>query len=120
MTSLNLLKIKKIAAWAIAASLTALFLYSAAGKLFIHPEMMDNTPLASWRIIIAMGEIISAILFLVPKTNIYGTVLLSSYMGGAIMVHMMSGTSISFPSFVLILVWIVGLLRNDFFLQKNN
>lgn len=118
MATLNLLKIKKIAAWAIAASLTALFLYSAAGKLFIHPEMMDSTPLAKWRIIIAIGEITSAVLFLFPRTNIYGTILLSSYMGGAIMVHMMSGTSILFPSFVLILVWIVGFLRNPYLYKK--
>ncbi len=110
MAKINL--IKKIAAWVIAASLTALFLYSAAGKLFIHPEMMSGSPLGDWRIIIAIGEIVSALLFLFPKTNVYGTLLLSSYMGGAIIVHMMSATSIIFPSFVLILVWVVGFLRN--------
>lgn len=118
MTTLNLLKISKIAAWSMAATLTVLFLYSAAGKLFIHPEMMNSTPLANWRVIIAIGEIVSAILFLFPRTNIYGTILLSSYIGGAIMVHMMSSTSILFPSFVLILVWIVGFLRNPYFYKK--
>jgi hypothetical protein len=73
---------------------------------------MEQMHLANWRIIIALGEITSAFLFLFPRTNIYGTLLLSAYMGGAIIIHMTSGLSILTPSVVLILIWIVGFLRN--------
>jgi hypothetical protein len=110
--STEISKVSKISAWVISGLLTALFLFSAAGKLFLHPEQMAQIHLADWRVIIAIGEIISALLFLVPKTNKLGTVLLSSYLGGAIIVHMTGGMSIMMPSVVLILVWITGILRN--------
>ena len=105
-------KTSKIASWIIAGLLTALYLYSASGKLFLHPEQMEQMKLGDWRIIIALGEIISALLFLFPKTNKYGTLLLSSYMGGAIILHMTGGMSIGMPVIVLILVWVVACLRN--------
>jgi hypothetical protein len=104
-------KIKNIAAWVIAGLLTALYLFSASGKL-MHPEQMIQMKLGDWRIIIAIGEIVSSLLFLIPKTNKLGTLLLSSYMGGAIIIHMTSAMSIAMPSVVLILVWVVAFLRN--------
>ena len=114
-------KTKKITGWAIAGLLTALYLYSASGKLFLHPEQMEQMKLGDWRIIIALGEIVSALLFLFPKTSRYGTLLLSSYMGGAIIIHMTGGMSIMMPSVVLVLVWIVFYLRTpDFFKIKKN
>ena len=109
-------KTNKIIAWVISGLLTALFLFSASGK-FMHPEQMVQMKLADWRIIIAIGEIVSALLFLIPKTNKLGTVLLSSYLGGAIIIHMTSGMSIAMPAVVLILVWITGALRNPEFLK---
>jgi len=105
-------KISKTIAWILAALLTALFLFSAAGKLFLNPEQMEQMKLADWRIIIALGEIVSALLFLIPITNKYGTLLLSSYLGGAIILHMTGGISIVMPSVVLVLVWLVAILRN--------
>ena len=110
-------KTNKIIAWVISGLLTALFLFSASGKLFLHPEQMAQMHLANWRIIIAIGEIGSALLFLVPKTNKLGTILLSSYMGGAIILHMTGGMSIVMPAVVLVLVWITGILRNPVFLK---
>ncbi|MEY1639535.1 DoxX family protein [Tenuifilum osseticum] len=112
-------KIHKIAGWVIAGLLTALYLFSASGKLFLHPEQMEQMNLGDWRIIIALGEITSALLYLFPKTNRFGTLLLSSYMGGAIIIHMTGGMSIIMPSAVLILVWVGFYLRTpDFFKIK--
>jgi hypothetical protein len=104
-------KIKTIAAWVIAGLLTALYIFSASGKL-MHPEQMAQMKLSDWGIIIAIGEIVSAFLFLIPKTNKLGTLLLSAYMGGAIIIHMTSATSIVMPSVVLMLVWVVAFFRN--------
>ncbi len=114
--STEISKTNKIIAWVISGLLTALFLFSASGK-FMHPEQMAQMKLADWRIIIAIGEIVSALLFLVPRTNKFGTILLSSYLGGAIIIHMTGGMSIAMPTVVLILVWITGLLRNPEFLK---
>ena len=105
-------KSSKIVSWIIAGLLTALYLFSASGKLFLHPEQMGQMKLGDWRVIIALGEITSALLFLFPKTNKYGTLLLSSYMGGAIILHMTGGMSIAMPTVVLMLVWVVAYLRN--------
>jgi hypothetical protein len=105
-------KTAKIASWTIAGLLTALFLFSAAGKLFLNPGQMEQMKLANWRYIIAFGEIGSVLLFLLPRTNKLGTLLLSSYMGGAIIIHMTGGMSIVMPSVILILVWVVAWLRN--------
>ena len=112
MSTTKISKIREIVAWVIAGLLTALYLFSASGKLFLHPEQMAQMKLADWRIIIAIGEIGSALLFLFPRTNKYGTFLLSAYMGGAIIIHMTSSLSIGMPSIVLILVWVVAFLRN--------
>ena len=109
--STEISKSSKIIAWVISGLLTALFLFSAFGK-FMHPEQMVQMKLADWRIIIAIGEIASSLLFLFPKTNKLGAVLLSSYLGGAIILHMTGGMSIAMPSVILILVWITGILRN--------
>ncbi|MEI7522754.1 MAG: DoxX family protein [Mariniphaga sp.] len=112
MQTTEISKPRKIAAWIIAGLLTALYIFSASGKLFLHPEQMAQMHLGDWRIIIALGELASAFLFLFPKTNKIGTLLLSSYMGGAIIIHMTTGMSIIMPSVILILVWVVGILRN--------
>jgi hypothetical protein len=105
-------KTRNLIGWLLAGLMTALYLWSASGKLFIHPEQMDQLKLTDWRIIIAIGEIGSALLFLFPKTNKWGTLLLSSYMGGAIIIHMTTGMFILMPSTILILIWIVGFIRN--------
>jgi hypothetical protein len=110
-------KASKITGWVIAGLLAALYLFSASQK-FIHPEKMSTTKLADWCIIIALGEITSAALFLFPKTNLFGTLLLSSYMGGAIIVHMSAGISILMPSAVLVLVWAGSFLSNPELLYK--
>jgi hypothetical protein len=110
-------KARKITGWVIAGLLAALYLFSASQKI-MHPEEMNATKLADWRVIIAIGEITSAALFLFPKTNLFGTLLLSSYMGGAIIVHMSAGISIMMPSAVLVLVWAGSFLRNPELLYK--
>jgi len=117
MMTTEISKTRKIAAWVITSSLTALYLFSASGKLFLHPEQMEQMQLADWRIIIALGEIVSALLFLFPKTNKFGTLLLSSYMGGAIIIHMTDATSIAMPVVVLLFVWVGFYLRNPNFFK---
>lgn len=74
-------KPRVISGWILAGLLTALFLFSAYGK-FTNPSQMRQMKLGGWRIIIALGEITSTLIFLFPKTNKWGLILLSSYMGG--------------------------------------
>ena len=115
--STEISKKRKIIGWVIAGLLTAFYLYSASDNLFFHPEQLSQIKLGDWRIIIVLGEIVSALLFLFPKTNRYGTLLLSSYMGGAIIIHMTYSMSIMLPSIVLVLIWIVYYLRTPAFFK---
>ncbi len=113
-------KKRKITGWIIAGLITALLLFSAMGK-FMMPEMAENFTkwgLGDWRTIIAVGEIVSAILFLLPKTNIFGAFLLSSHMGGAILVHMAHGEPFIVQSVILILIWVTAFVRNPELLAK--
>ncbi len=104
-------KSRVITGWILAGLLTALFLFSAMGKLS-NPQMMEQLKLGDWCTIIAIGEIVSTILFLFPITNKWGTILLGSYMGGAIVAHMITGQVIIMPSLVLVLIWVTGFVRN--------
>lgn len=111
MKTIEISKTRKTIGWVVSSLLVALFVFSAMGK-FMKPENMTQMHLEFWRIIIPIGEIVSALLFLFPRTNIFGTLLLSSYMGGAIIIHMTGGISILLPTVVLILIWFVGFVRN--------
>jgi DoxX-like family len=115
--NLEISKSRKISGWILAGLLTGLYMFSASGK-FLHAEQLNSMGLEDWRIIIAIGEIVCALLFLFPKTNIFGTLLLSAYMGGAIIVHMTTATSILMPTVVLLLVWATAFIRNPELIVK--
>lgn len=61
---------------------------------------------------IAILELVSAGLFLLPRTRSLGLLLVSSYLGGAIAAHVSHGESILQPSFVLVLFWIAIAVRH--------
>ena len=60
----------------------------------------------------------SALLFLVPLTHSLGLLLLSAYMGGAIVTHMQHGESYIAQSVILALIWVTGFLRHSELLQS--
>lgn len=102
----------------IAFGLTCLFclslIMSAAMKLTGSKEVIEQFTkmgLADWRVIIAMGELAGTALFFLPQTKNFGTMVLSGYLGGAIMAHMSHGEDFSAPAIFLILIWITAGLR---------
>lgn len=106
-------KKRKTAGTVMASLLAAFLLFTAFGKLAM-PEMAENFQkwgLGEWRVVIAVGEALSVLLFLIPRTGIVGTLLLSAYFGGAIMVHMSHGESFILPAAVLIYIWATAFIR---------
>lgn len=102
-----------------AGLIAALMLFSAMGKLLM-PEMAANFEkwgLGDWRVVIAVGEAVSALLFLFPATHRMGLLLMSAYLGGAIMAHMGHAEPFVVPAVLLILVWATGLVRNPSWVQ---
>jgi hypothetical protein len=87
---------------------TAIVKFSGAKEVV---EGFEKFGLADWRIIIGIGELTSAILFLVPRTAVLGTLLLSSYLGGAIVTNMQHAQSFVFPAVLLVIVWVAAGLR---------
>jgi len=61
--------------------------------------------------IIGLVELISVLLFLIPRTGILGTLLLAAYMGGAIATHLEHGLSIVAPAAIQAFIWIVVVFR---------
>jgi len=116
----ELSKGRKITGWIMAGILTAMLLFSAMGKLTM-PEMTENFikwGLGDWITIVAIGEIVSVLLFLFPRTSIFGLLFLSAHFGGAIVTHMSTGEPFIVQVCILLFIWITGFIRNPELLAK--
>jgi DoxX-like family len=112
---------QQIAGWVLTVLLSALFLASAGGKLFGAAqvvEMMQKWGLKDQVVLIGAGEAVSALLFLIPRTHSLGLLLLSAYMGGAIVTHMQHGEPYVTQSIILAVIWVAGFLRHPQVLQS--
>lgn len=110
-------KKRKIASWIFVGLMSALFIMSAAMKLTSGSDSEMAKNFAKWGlegklILIGMGELISAILFLIPKTSSLGVLLLTAHLGGAIATHMEHGEPFLPQSIMLLLLWVANYLRN--------
>lgn len=110
---------RKITAWILVGLMTALLLFSGFGKIMAsgdaESEMYKNFirwGLEGRLLLIAAGEIIAALLFLIPKTSSLGVLLLSAHFGGAIATHMEHGEMYIPQAIMLLIVWIANYLRN--------
>ena len=112
---------RRIAGWVLTVLLTALYVPSAVAKLYGPAELLkvfQEWGLGDQRILIGVGELISALLFVIPRTHSLGVLLLSAYMGGAIVTHMQHGESYIFQSVILVVIWATGFLRHPELLQS--
>ena len=71
-------------------------------------------------IIIAALEILSALLFVFPRTRTIGLLMFSAYMGGAISAHMGHNEPVYQPAFVLILAWLGAWLRHPEYFSMSD
>jgi hypothetical protein len=70
--------------------------------------------------IVAIGELIAVILFVIPKSGRIGALLMTALMGGAIASHLGHGQSIGLQTCVLVFVWAATLIRYPEFLDFNS
>ena len=80
-------------------------------------EMFQKWGLGDHRILIGVGEL-AAPTFPDPSYPFLGVLLLSAYMGGAIVTHMQHGESYVTQSVILVLIWVTGFLRHPELLQS--
>ena len=104
-----------MAGWMLSGLITLLLTVSAAGKIIgVQPvgETFEKFGLRSNMLLIGIGELAGAWLFLIPRTSSLGLLLLSAHLGGAIATHLQHGESFIVPAVLLMLVWIAGYLRH--------
>jgi hypothetical protein len=56
-------------------------------------------------------ELVSLVLFIIPRTGLLGSLLLISYMGGAIVTHLIHQQSIAMAVGVQVLLWVTIAIR---------
>ncbi len=82
-----------------------------AGKM--PPEATQKMPagIASHLKLIGAGEVLTAILLIVPLTSSLGVLLASGFWGGVICIHMAQSDDFITPSVFLFLTWLGAYLR---------
>lgn len=109
-------KAQRITGW-ILSGLLGLFLIGASGvpKFTDFPgktEMLEHMGIAPELLPrIGVVEIVVAILFLIPRTSFIGAILVTGYLGGAIMTHLRVGDPWFFPVIIGVVMWIALGLR---------
>jgi DoxX-like family len=115
-------KTKNIVNWVLAGLVGFIFLGSAYGKLSGGAEGIEMAKSigidANSYFMIGVVELISIILFLIPRTAVLGTLLLVAYMGGAIVAHLSHGLPIAAPAGIAAFVWIVSVVRSPELLSR--
>lgn len=101
--------------WIITVVLSALFLFSAAMKLFGGADVTQGMAQLGlperMRVPLAILEAACAIVYLTPATSVLGAILLAGYMGGAICTHWRVGDWVALQILIAILVWVGIYLR---------
>jgi hypothetical protein len=112
---------RRIAAWIMTTLITLVFVSSAVFKFSAAPQVVEvfqKWGLGDKVLLIGIGELVSALLFFIPRTNSLGVLLLSAYMGGAIVTHMQNAEPYYGQSVLLLLIWVTGYLRHPELLQS--
>ncbi|MCG8477758.1 MAG: DoxX family protein [Spirochaetales bacterium] len=104
-------KARTVVGWVLAGLLTLLMVFSAFGKFTGNVEPLIAMGLGDRLVMLGIGELVTAVLFLIPMTLPVGAFLQSAYWGGAIAAHMVDGTPFSAPAIFLVLVWVVTFIR---------
>jgi hypothetical protein len=108
-------KTRKIINWGLAGLVGLNFIGSAFVKLSgsaAAREMAEGIGVNRTAFtIIGIIELISVVLFIIPRTGVLGTLLLVAYMGGAIASHVILEEPFLFPAAVAAFVWIAAVIR---------
>jgi hypothetical protein len=99
---------KTIAGWVLHGLIGGVMLLAGSAKLLglFPPEEVAKLGLSLPIQVIGAGEILSALLLLIPRTASLGVLLTSAFWGGAICLHMSKGEPFVLQSALLLLTWV--------------
>lgn len=108
---------RSIAGWVLVVLVSVMMILSASQKLLgmMPADILENV--RKWGMedkikLIGIGELISGLLLLIPRTSSLGILLVSSYWGGAICIHMAHNESYALPAGLLVMSWVGAALRD--------
>ena len=104
---------KRVAGWVLHGLVAAIMLLAGSAKVLgLFPaDQVEKLGLSVPIQVIGAGELVSAILLLVPRTASLGVLLTSGFWGGAICLHMSKGELFVLQSALLLFTWVAGFLR---------
>jgi hypothetical protein len=104
---------KTVAGWVLHGLVAGIMLLAGSAKVLgLFPtEQVEKLGLSVPIQVIGAGELVSAILLLVPRNASLGVLLASSFWGGAICLHMSKGEPFVLQSALLLLTWTGAYLR---------
>jgi hypothetical protein len=107
-------KWRKVTGLVLHGLIAALMIFAGSVKVLglVPPEALAKSGLGEHVRLIGAGELVTAILLLIPRTSSLGILLTSSFWGGAICAHMLQGDSYAFVAVLLVLSWLGAYLRN--------
>jgi hypothetical protein len=106
----------------ITSALPALFLFvDGVGKLVKPAPVVEGTVQLGYpeSVLLGLGIVLltCTVLYVIPRTAVFGAILLTGYLGGAIATHVRVGSPLFshtlFPVYVALLIWGGLYLRDD-------
>ncbi|MEZ6121925.1 MAG: DoxX family protein [Planctomycetaceae bacterium] len=106
----------KIVGWVLSGLLGLMLIGMSASGKFTEwegkDEMFQHLGVSSELIQkIGILEVVITVMFLIPRTAFLGAILLTGYLGGAVVIHLRVGDAFVFPILLGIVVWIALGLR---------
>lgn len=104
--------------WVISILVSLVFVFSAVMKFVGGPELakgMEQLELAGKIPIVPLAilELTCTAVYLVPRTSVLGAILLTGYLGGAILTHWRVGDWVILHIVLGLLIWLGIYLRED-------
>lgn len=91
------------------------FLMSGAMKLIVHPKVVEGMKHlelpASFIRPLGVLEVLCVVIYLIPATSVLGAVLLTGYLGGAMLTHLRIGEPVFMHVFIGGFIWLGIYLR---------
>ena len=106
-----------IVGWVISVLASLMFVFSASMKFVGGPELakgMEHLELMKIPVIpLAILELTCVAIYLIPPTSVLGAILVTGYLGGAMLTHLRVGEAVFIHIVLGMLVWLGIYLRED-------
>jgi len=106
-----------IVGWVLSVLVSLMFLFSASMKLMGGPELakgMEHLELHKIPIVpLSILELTCVAVYLIPPTSVLGAILLTGYLGGAILTHWRVGDMFIVHIVLGMVIWLGIYLRED-------